>query len=108
MSIHIQDELDDLPREMSDVEWASTVASRGWVAVTRDKRIRYRSAEKQAIADSGLALFVLASRRNLSRQEIVDVVAAAGPSMTDFITANQPPFIASIYRDGKISLKEKL
>ncbi len=108
MTIHIQDELDDLPRELSDVEWASTVAGHGWVAVTRDKRIRYRSAEKQAIADAGLALFVLASRRNLSRREIVDVVAAAAPNMADFMAAYPPPFIASIYRDGKISLKEKL
>ncbi len=46
MTIHIQDELDDLARELSDVEWASAVARRGWVAVTRDKRIRYRTAEK--------------------------------------------------------------
>ncbi len=100
--------MDDLPRESSDVDWASTVASRGWVAVTRDKRIRYRSAEKQAIADGGLGLFVLASRRNLSRQEIVDAVSAAAPRMAECMAVNEPPFIASIYRDGKISLKEKL
>ncbi len=84
------------------------MARRGWVAVTRDKRIRYRSAEKQAIAEAGLALFVLVSRRNLSRREIVVAVSAAGSNLAEFMTANRPPFIASIYRDGRISLKEKL
>lgn len=61
------------------------LAERGWVAVTRDKRIRYRAAEKLAIADAKLALFVLVSRQNLSRQEIIDHIRAAAPKMPGFL-----------------------
>ena len=108
LTVHIQDELPDIPRQLSDIEWASAVARRNWVAITRDKRIQYRSAEKQAIADAGLALFVLSSHGNLSRQEIVDSIAAAAPRIASFLERNPPPFIATIRRDGGISLKEAL
>ena len=84
------------------------VAERGWVAVTRDKHIRYRAAEKQAIADAKLALFVLSSRRNLSRLEIIDHIRAAAPKMPAFLRKHDPPFIAGIYRGGRIKLREKL
>ena len=93
---------------MDDPDWAKLIGGRGWVAVTRDKRIRYRVAEKQAIADGKLALFVLASRRNLSRVDIIDRVSAAAPRMAPFIRKNPPPFIAKIYRDGQIKIQEKL
>ena len=58
LDIRIQDELDDVPRQLPDAEWAKLVAEKGWVAVTRDRRIRYRAAEKQAVADarSGMIL----------------------------------------------------
>jgi hypothetical protein len=78
------------------------------VAITRDKRIRYRAAEKQAIADAELALFVLASRRNLSRQEIIDHICAAAPKMATFLKTHGPPFIAGIYQGGRIKIREKL
>ena len=82
---------------MGDPAWAKVVAGKGWVAVTRDKRIRYRAAEKQAIVGAKLALFVLASRRNLSRLEIIEHIRAAAPRMATFVIKNKPPFIAAIY-----------
>ncbi len=106
--VEIQDERSKIPRGLDDTDWARLVAGRGWVAVTRDKHIRYRVAEKQAIADGKLALFVLASRSNLSRADIIDRVSAAAPRMAPFIRKNPPPFIAKIYQDGQIKLEEKL
>ncbi len=106
--VEIQDERSKVPRGLDDPDWAKLIAGRGWVAVTRDKRIRYRMAEKQAIADAKLALFVLASRRNLSRADIIDRVSAATPRMVSFIKKHHPPFIAKIYQDGQIKLLEKL
>ncbi len=108
LAIEIQDKRSNVPRGLGDPDWARLIAGRGWVAVTRDKRIRYRMAEKQAITNAKLALFVLASRRNLSRADIIDCVRAAAPKMVSFIRKHHPPFIANIYRGGQIKLQEKL
>ncbi len=108
LHIRIPDEHSDVPRGLDDPDWAKLVARRGWVAITRDKHIRYRAAEKQAIAGAKLALFVLASRRNLSRAEIIDHIRAAAPKIATFVRKHEPPFIAGIYQGGKIKLLEKL
>ena len=93
---------------MSDPDWAKLVAGQGWVAITRDKHIRYRAAEKRAIAEAGLALFVLVSRRNLRRADIIAHIDAAAPRMARFMEKHSPPFIAGIDKSGKIKLQEKL
>lgn len=108
LDIRIQDVHSGVPRGLDDPGWARLVARHGWVAVTRDKHIRYRAAEKQAIAGAKLALFVLMSRYNLSRPEIIDCIQAAAPKMAAFLRKNEPPFIASIYQDGRIKFLEKL
>ena len=84
------------------------MALKGWVAFTRDKSIRYRAAEKEAVARAGLALFTLTSRQNLSRNEIIDTIERASRRLGGFLSHNQPPFIAAVYRDGTIKLREKL
>ena len=108
LDVRIQDELDDIPRQLEDPEWAKLVAERGWVAITRDKRIRYRTPEKQAITDAKLMLFVLRSRGNVSRSDIIDLIADAAPRMRKFMREHKPPFIAGIYRGGRFALLEKL
>ena len=108
LDVKIQDVRSGVPRGLDDPDWARLVAGRGWVAVTRDKHIRYRAAEKEAIADANLALFVLVSRRNLSRSEIIDYIRAAAPKIVAFLRKHEPPFIAGIYQSGRIKLLEKL
>lgn len=108
IDVRIQDELADIPRQTEDVEWAKLVAAQGWLAITRDKRIQYRAAEKQALVDAKLGLFVLVSRRNLTRSEIVDQIALAVPKMLEFLKNNKPPFIAGIYQDGRLVMRENL
>ena len=60
------------------------------------------------VDDAKLALFVLVSRRNLSRRQIIDHIRAAAPKMTVFLRKHEPPFIAGIYQSGRLKLWEKL
>ena len=108
LEVKIQDARSGVPRGLKDPNWARLIAGRGWVAITRDKHIRYRAAEKEAIADANLALFVLVSGRNLSRLEIIDYIRAATPKMAAFLRKHEPPFIARIYQGGRINLLESL
>ena len=64
--------------------------------------------EKQAVAQAELALFVLRARGNLSGAEIVETIDLAAPRMARFLDKHDPPFIAGIYRGGRVELREKL
>ena len=42
-----------------DEEWIRSVAGRGWIAVTRDRNIRYRTHEMNSIRDSAARVIVI-------------------------------------------------
>ena len=42
-----------------DDEWLAKVGSEGWIAVSRDARIRYKPNEKEAVLLHGVRLLVL-------------------------------------------------
>lgn len=44
----------EVPRGALDPDWIPAVATRGLIVIGRDKRVRTKPAEKQAIIDSGL------------------------------------------------------
>lgn len=106
--VRIPSEPGSIPRGLPDSEWTQQVASRGWVAVTRDKRIQNRTAEKQAVAQAKLALFVLRASGNLNGDDIVEIIDRAVPGMVKFLNSHGAPFIAGIYRDGRVKLREQL
>ncbi len=107
-AVRIPGEPGGISRGLADPEWTRQVANRGWVAVTRDKRIQYRFAQKQAVAQAELALFVIRASGNLSGAEIVDTIDLAAPRMARFLKKHKPPFIAGVYRGGRVELREKL
>jgi len=42
-----------------DTEWLTAIGDRGWVAITHDKNIRYRSLETRALMLAGAPTFVM-------------------------------------------------
>ncbi len=78
------------------------------MAVTRDKRIQNRAAEKHEVTQAKLALFVRRAAGNLSGAEIVELIDRAVPRMARFLEKYEPPFIAGIYRGGRVEMREKL
>jgi uncharacterized protein with PIN domain len=61
---------DHFPQSAPDVEWIPTVGAKGWVVVTKDKRIRYRILERDAITAARLRVFVLASSKGLTGEQM--------------------------------------
>ena len=80
-----------MPRdeEVADTEWIADAASRGWAILMKDKRIRYRRAEIDALIQYQAQCFVvtrgdlpsaeMASRFLTVRQAIFEAVATPGP-----------------------------
>src|SRR6266542_7140985 len=52
---------DHFPQNAQDEEWIPEVAKRGWVILTKDKNIRRRVGEREAILLSVVLVFTLSS-----------------------------------------------
>ena len=47
-----------------DVEWLPEVGKRGWLVITRDKHIRERPLEAQAVVDGNVGLFCFSQKKD--------------------------------------------
>jgi hypothetical protein len=74
----IADFYPDDASDVGDEEWIFEGCRRGWILLTKDKKIRYRTKELAALRDGHL--FCLASG-NLDLQEMAQRFIAAGPAI---------------------------
>jgi hypothetical protein len=74
--------------------------------LTKDDKIRYRAAEKRAIAQNQIRAFFLVPR-TLTGLENGEVFVKALRRMDRFCVGNQPPFIAKVFRNGSVRLWER-
>jgi len=89
-----------------DTEWLPFVGERGWVLLTKDKRIRYNELEKAAVRQHKIREFYFSSG-NYSGAEMADMLIAALRDMARIFRRQKPPFIASITKSGKADVRLK-
>lgn len=73
-----------------------------WVAVTKDKNIRYRAAEMQAIVDNEARVFVIRAK-TATGSEIAGLLVKYHGRLQRFVERTPAPFVAGIVRSGSIS-----
>ncbi len=81
-----------------DSEWIAEIGRRGWVAVTRDKRIRYSPLAIETLMTSGARLFVIVGR--LTNDEAADVFVKQGKRIERLLGKERRPFIGKVRRDS--------
>src|SRR5208283_2274685 len=86
------------------IPWLPTVGNNGWLLLTKDKRIRFNELEKAAIQRYGVREFYFTSG-NYSGAEMAAMLVSALREMARFCRRYDPPFIASISKSGKVSLR---
>lgn len=59
----------EVPLGALDTDWIPAVASRGLIAIGRDKRVRTKPAERQAIIESGLRYLWIGGKQDESSWE---------------------------------------
>ncbi|QFZ91274.2 hypothetical protein [Synechococcus elongatus] len=94
---------DHFSPEAKDHEWLPVVGDRGWVVLTKDGAIGINALESRAIAHAGAKVFILVSG-NLNRQQMADLFIGVLPKLEKFNLGNQAPFIAKVYKDGRVEL----
>ncbi|MCC6543969.1 MAG: hypothetical protein IT392_05625 [Nitrospirae bacterium] len=93
---------DHFSPDTNDQTWLSEVGRQGWIVITKDERIRYRSIERTVLQESKVGVFILTAK-NLTGQQMADIFVKSLPAIIRFAKKNHPPFIATITRSGKIN-----
>ena len=93
---------DHLPIDAPDEDWISLVGQCNWLAITKDKNIRWRAAEILAIKQYSARVFVVRAK-NCTGLEIAEILISARTKLQNFAHKNEPPFVAGINRSGGIT-----
>lgn len=94
--VSVEQHKDHFAHDAPDEEWLAGISAHGWVAITRDRRIRYKPNERDAVIRHGVALLVLVG--NATHPELARSFVATGPKIERFLQGHTPPFIAKVYR----------
>jgi PIN like domain len=90
------------PENTPDTIWIPEVARRGWILVTRDKRIRTRPLEIEALIRTGLPTFIFTQKNDPDMWGWVELIVKRWAEMKVFAASQRRPFIAGIPFKGKI------
>lgn len=96
---------DHFAQDAPDEVWLTEVGRRKWYVITRDERIRYRYLEAAAAYSARVGLFVIVSK-NLTGPQTAETVIKAIGRIRRFLASHRRPFIAKLYRDGRVQKLE--
>jgi hypothetical protein len=93
----------EFPHNAPETEWLPLIGQRGWLAIVRDKKIRSRPAERQAIADNGVGCFMLTQKQPLTRWDYLKLIVPTLDEMERLFATTPRPFIFGVGRTGVFS-----
>ena len=99
--LHVEIHDDHFTQDAADQDWLTAVGQRRWYVITQDDRIRYRRLEAAAVRAAKVGMFVVVSK-NLTGAQTAQVILKALNRIRRFIASHRRPFIAKIYRDGRV------
>jgi hypothetical protein len=95
----VQGHRDHFRHDELDAVWLAEVAARGWVILTRDRRIRYRPLEKQAVLASGARLFSVVAG-NLTGSDLAALLVRHLSRIVAVASSTPAPFVAVVRRSS--------
>jgi hypothetical protein len=105
--IQVERHLDHFARGTPDEDWLPFVGQNGWILLTTDKRIRYRTNEKQAVMKHRVRMFYF-STNDMTGRQMASALEKALPEIQKLCAKHPPPLIAAITRNGEVYLRSKL
>lgn len=83
-----------------DSKWLAEAGRRQWIVILRDKRVRSRSREREALLQHGLRTFCLTGSGNASSWDSLRLLAIHWPDIERVARESPGPFIYSVTREG--------
>ena len=84
------------------MEWLSAIANRKWIAITRDKRLRYRPNEIATIRATKARVIIATTSGNLSSMELAKLLVDGFKKIENFVHKQKGSFVATMAKDGSI------
>ncbi len=94
---------DHFPSGTADETWLGHCGRNGWLVLTKDQRIRYRKAERTALALAGARAFAVRGG-NLTGAEIGSAILKAIPAIKHLARSRRSAFLATISAGGHVRL----
>ena len=91
--------LDHFKENEPDLGWFPVVGDNGWVVLTKDKAIRRKPLEREAVLAAGIRMFTLPSG-NMRGQDMAAAFLDNMPKMARFLKNHNHPFIAVVSQSG--------
>lgn len=95
---------DAFPANTPDEVWLPAIGERGWYLITRDKRIRTRPHQIDALVRSNVGAFVFTQKRDPLRWGWVELVVRRWREIQRFADSHDRPFVAGVPERGRIEL----
>lgn len=87
------------PGDASDPKWLAHIGSQGWFLVTRDRRIRYRPAERKALKEHGVGAFFMGGKQR-SRCQLIQQLVRNWPRIKALAEKTRVPFAFQVPPTG--------
>ena len=101
MAVEVHD--DHLAQDAPDDEWISLAGQARWVVITKDKHIRHRASELEAVKAHSARVVVIRVK-NATATDIADVLVKGRHRISRFAARTPAPFVAGIDRYGKVTV----
>jgi len=98
---------DHFAQDATDESWLTVVGKRGWIVLTKDRRIRFRAIERTALVNNAVRAFVLTAG-DIDGTSMAALFVKALPKILKFSASYAPPFIATISKTGVVTMLETL
>lgn len=89
--------------DAEDSEWLEKVGKRGWVVLTKDRRLRSNYLQLVAIVRSNVRAFAITAA-DLRGEDMGSAFVKALPQIQSFIKRFNAPFTASVSAEGHVSM----
>jgi predicted nuclease of predicted toxin-antitoxin system len=92
---------DHFPSDATDEDWLRAVGAKGWIVLTKDRRIRYRPNEIAALKEAKVVAVVLVAG-NLIGAEMADLFVKTLRKIERIAGSATPPAVFTFGRDRKL------
>jgi len=89
------------PPDATDETWLRAVGAKGWIVLTKDRRIRYRPNELSALKEAKVVAFVLVAG-NLIGSEMADLFVKTLRKIERIAGSATPPAVFTFGRDRRL------
>ncbi len=88
-----------------DDVWLKSIGERGWIALTHDRRIRYKPNERDAVMRHRVALLVIVGKSPYP--DLARTFVAMLPRIERFLSRHETPFIGKVYRPSPTEMSRR-